>query len=197
MEWGITVAALLNLGLWSFLIGDNRLFRLVQSLYIGAAVAHTFVLAYRNTLIPNLWEPILEGKYVLLIPMILGLALFTRVSKKYSHVSKIPMSFIVGVGAALAIRGSLLSDFAAQIASAMVPLNKVNNIVILFGTICTLVYFTFTVKPTPVTKSMSTIGRYFMMAAFGAAFGNTVMARMSLLIGRLQFLWGDWLHIIK
>ncbi len=197
MDWGITVAALLNLGLWSFLIGDNRCFRLVQSLYVGAAVAHTFVLAYRNTLIPNLWEPLLEGKYVLIIPMILGLALFTRVSRKYSYISKVPMSFIVGVGAALAIRGSLLSDLVTQIGSAMVPLNNMTNVVILVGTICTLVYFTFTIKPTSVTKPMSTIGRYFMMAAFGAAFGNTVMARMSLLIGRLQFLLGDWLHLIK
>ena len=96
MKFGITVAALLNLGLWSFLIGDNRVFRLVQSLYVGAAVAHTFVLAYRNTLIPNLWQPFTEGKYVLVIPMVLGLALFTRVTK-ISHISY--PTFIVGVGA--------------------------------------------------------------------------------------------------
>ena len=197
MKLGITVAALLNLGLWSFLIGDNRVYRLVQSLYVGAAVAHAFVLAYRNTLIPNLWQPFTEGKYVLVIPMVLGMALFTRVTKKYSHISKIPMTFIVGVGAALAIRGALLSDLATQVASVMVSLNTVDNIVMLIGTLCTLIYFTFTIKPTPVTGTMSYIGRYFMMAAFGAAFGNTVMARMSLLIGRLQFLWGDWLGIIK
>lgn len=197
MDLGITVAAILNLGLWSFLIGDNPGFRLVQSLYVGAAVAHTFVLAYRNTLIPNLWEPLLAGKYVLLIPMALGLLLFTRVSKKHSYLSKVPLSFIVGIGAALAIRGAVFSDLAVQIASAMVPLTTVSNIIMLVGTICTLIYFTFTFKPTPVTRPISTLGRYIMMAAFGAAFGNTVMVRMSLLIGRLQFLWGDWLHLIK
>ncbi len=197
MRLGVTIAALLNLGLWSFLIGDNRLFRLVQNFYVGAAVAHTFVLAYRDTLIPNLWEPMIQGKYLLIIPALLGLLLFTRVVKKYSDISRIPMTFIVGVRAALAIRGSLLSDLATQVASIMVPLNNVNNVILIIGTICTLVYFTFTIKPTPVTKSMSVVGRFFMMAAFGAAFGNTVMARMSLLIGRLQFLWGDWLHLIK
>lgn len=197
MEIGITVAALLNLGLWSFLFGNNRVFRLVQSLYVGAAVAHTFVLAYRNTIIPNLWTPLVKGNYLLVIPLIMGLALFSRVSPKYSSISKVPMSFIVGVGAALAIRGGLFSDFAVQIASAMVPLNKAANITMLVGTISTLVYFTFTLRPNAVTKPVSKLGRYFMMAAFGAAFGNTVMARMSLLIGRLQFLWGDWLHLIK
>ncbi len=197
MDWGITVAALLNIGLWSFLLGDNLLFRVVQSLYVGAAVAHTFVLAYRNTLIPNLWEPLLGGKHILINPFVLGLMSFTRVSRKHAQISKIPISFIVAVGAALAIRGSLLSDLTQQVASAMVPLNSVNNIVMFIGIICTLAYFTFTIKPTPAMKSVSTLGRYFMMAAFGAAFGNTVMARMSLLIGRLQFLLGDWLHLIK
>jgi hypothetical protein len=34
------------------------------------------------------------------------------------------------------------------------------------------------------------------MVAFGAAFGYTVMARISLLIGRMQFLLGDWLHLM-
>jgi len=35
------------------------------------------------------------------------------------------------------------------------------------------------------------------MVSFGAAFGYTAMARISLLIGRLQFLLGDWLRIIQ
>ena len=32
------------------------------------------------------------------------------------------------------------------------------------------------------------------MVAFGAAFGTTVMGRMALLIGRIQFVLGDWLE---
>jgi hypothetical protein len=35
------------------------------------------------------------------------------------------------------------------------------------------------------------------MVAFGAGFGYTVMARISLLIGRMSFLLGDWLGIIE
>ena len=36
-------------------------------------------------------------------------------------------------------------------------------------------------------------GRWFLMIAFGAMFGNTVMARISLFIGRVQFLLNDWI----
>jgi hypothetical protein len=33
------------------------------------------------------------------------------------------------------------------------------------------------------------------MVAFGASFGNTVMGRVSLLIGRMRFLLHDWLGL--
>jgi hypothetical protein len=35
------------------------------------------------------------------------------------------------------------------------------------------------------------------MFAFGAIFGSTIMARMSLLIGRVYFLLHDWLNIAQ
>jgi hypothetical protein len=35
------------------------------------------------------------------------------------------------------------------------------------------------------------------MIAFGAAFGYTVMARVSLLIGRMMFLLYDWWPVAK
>jgi hypothetical protein len=35
------------------------------------------------------------------------------------------------------------------------------------------------------------MGKWFMMVGFGASFGLTVMARISLLIGRIQFLVND------
>jgi hypothetical protein len=36
-----------------------------------------------------------------------------------------------------------------------------------------------------------------MMMYFGVAFGNTVQGRFSLLLGRLLFLLGDWLGLVK
>ena len=60
----------------------------------------------------------------------------------------------------------------------------------------TLVYFFFTLEKKGVQGAVSKVGRYVMMIAFGAAFGNTVMARVSLFLGRMQFLLGDWLKMI-
>ena len=41
----------------------------------------------------------------------------------------------------------------------------------------------------------SKLGIYFLMVSFGAGYGYTVMSRISLLIGRFQFLLEDWLGL--
>ena len=71
-------------------------------------------------------------------------------------------------------------------------LETVNNVLLVVGVICGLVYFFFSKEHTGVFGAASRIGIWFLMVAFGAAFGYTVMARISLLIGRLGFL-GQWL----
>ncbi len=58
-------------------------------------------------------------------------------------------------------------------------------------------YFFFSIRPESgvgkVQTQAASLGRWFLMIAFGAMFGNTVMARLSLFIGRVQFLLHEWL----
>jgi len=57
--------------------------------------------------------------------------------------------------------------------------------VLLVGVVSVLFYFFFSVEHTGPGKVVARTGIIFLMISFGAAFGYTVMARMSLLIGRL------------
>jgi hypothetical protein len=61
------------------------------------------------------------------------------------------------------------------------------------GVVSGLIYFFFSVEHRGAFGVLSRVGIYFLMIAFGASFGYTVMARISLLIGRMQFLIDDWL----
>jgi hypothetical protein len=65
------------------------------------------------------------------------------------------------------------------------PASSLNTIIILVGVSSVLFYFFFSVEHTGPGKAVARTGILFLMIAFGAAFGYTVMARMSLLIGRL------------
>ena len=70
------------------------------------------------------------------------------------------------------------------------------NLVLVAGVLSTLVYFFFSKEHKGFIGAGAKLGIWYLMVAFGAAFGYTVMARISLLIGRMQFLLGDWLHLM-
>jgi hypothetical protein len=68
---------------------------------------------------------------------------------------------------------------------------------LVLGVIAVLVYFFFSVEHKGVVGSVSRIGILYLMVGFGASFGYTVMGRITLLLGRFQFLLGDWLGLIS
>ena len=67
----------------------------------------------------------------------------------------------------------------------------------MIGVVCTLIYFFFSREHKGLLGYTSRLGIIFIMIGFGASFGYTVMARVSLLIGRVQFLLGPWLGLIQ
>ena len=105
--------------------------------------------------------------------------------------------FMIGVSAGASIPRTMQSFIFKQMEATIQPLNSINAIVIALGLLFTLFYFFFSIEHKGPAKVASKIGIIFLMVSFGAAFGYTVMARISLLIGRTYFLFHDWLHIVK
>ena len=65
--------------------------------------------------------------------------------------------------------------------------------IVVIGVISTLIYFYFSKEHKGVLGATAKVGIWFIMIAFGAHFGYTVMGRVSLLIGRVQFLIETWI----
>jgi hypothetical protein len=91
---------------------------------------------------------------------------------------------MIGFGVPMAMHGTVL----VQMRGAMVPVRDINTFLIWLGTITVLLYFFFSKAQTGTYGKVVKIGIWYMMIGFGASFGYTVMARVSLLIGRIQFL---------
>lgn len=74
-----------------------------------------------------------------------------------------------------------------------------NNLIFVFVLLAVMSYFffSFDYEKRKTASGFAKIGRWMLMFAFGAMFGSTVMARMSLLIGRVWFLLFNWLHLVK
>jgi hypothetical protein len=86
-----------------------------------------------------------------------------------------------------------------QMRSTMTPqlvngsVDIILTVIVVVGVLSTLIYFYFSKEHTGVLGATAKLGIWFIMIAFGAHFGYTVMGRVSLLIGRVQFLVEDWI----
>ena len=68
-----------------------------------------------------------------------------------------------------------------------------SQLLVFIGTLCALIYFFFSKAHTGVFGGMAKFGIWILMIGFGASFGFTVMARISLFINRMQFLDQQWI----
>lgn len=207
---GVWVAALATLGAYSYLYKENPFFRITEHLLIGLTAAHLSVMGFTN-IKEMAWKPLVTGvKLWPIFPLIGGVLLLARWFPKAAWTSRIPLSFMMAVAGAVTITGQLDANFVRQIRATMMPLTSVNNVVFVVCVASTLTYFFFTVTAQVgsndsgavqglkrVLMATSEVGKWAMMIGFGASFGTTVMARISLFIGRLQFLFGEWIHILK
>jgi hypothetical protein len=198
---GTWIAATLTIAILSFLYRDNPLYRLAEHLYVGVSagfwVIYTWAFDVKPMLVDRFVQETGVEKWILIIPAVLGIIMLSRWIPKYGWLSRLPISFTVGIGAGLGITGSIQGFILPQIQATLLPLNSINNILIVIGFITTIFYFYFSREHKGLLGVSSRLGILFIMVAFGASFGYTVMARISLLIGRVYFLLHDWLHILR
>lgn len=204
---GIWLGAYFTLSIFSFLYKDNPFYKLAEQIFVGLSAGYWLIYTIYNILVPNLFNLLLTDfahNWLLLIPMLLGIMMLLRIIPSAQWLSRYPIALMVGTTAAIYMLLSFKSDFLAQIAATMVnpfkfssPVDVVGTILLIVGVLCGVYFFYFSKKQEGVFAIPSKIGIWFLMVSFGASFGYTVMARISLLIGRLDFLLRDWLHIIK
>jgi len=213
----VWVGALLTLGIFSFLYKDNPLYRFAEHLFVGVSAGYYVVIYYNNSILPNLFVPLFkEGKLLWIIPGILGLFFFLRFLPKMGWLSRWSFALYVGVGSGVAIPAVMQRNILSQMKGTMEPLvvpmtwtnffqdptfggfiSLVSIPLASLGVLFVLSYFFFSLEHKGVLRMSSKIGIVFLMVGFGASFGYTVMARVSLLIGRMVFLMKDWLGVIQ
>ena len=191
-----TVAALLTLAIFSFLYKDNPFYKIAEHLMVGTTAGYWVVILYHNTFKPNVLTKLDAGQWYYIIPTILGLLMWTRLVGKWSWISRYPLAFYLGIATGVAIPLEMKAKIIEQLDGSVhlitwmhtpqaTMLGTINNSLILIGVLAGLVYFFFSKAHKGVTGGVAQF----------ASFGFTVMARISLLIERLQFLLFDWLHL--
>lgn len=151
-----------------------------------------------------------------LVPCVLGVMILSRFFPSIGWMSRWPLAFIIGYGTGFNVVYIVQTFLLPQIYGMITPLieivrpadpafegltwggvmvlNTVSNLVLFVGVLSVIAYFFFSKAHTGAYGKFTRFGVWMLMLGFGATYGNTVMARMSLLIGRIQFLLYDWIE---
>jgi hypothetical protein len=221
---GLWVAALCTLAIFSFLYGDNPLYKFAEAVFVGSSAGYAMAIGFwdgivtlllrnltpglmRATFLPGI-DPEVQPSFIFLIPLALGIAMIWRLAPSGGWISRWALAFFIGATAGIRLLAYFESDFVAQIQSTVLPLvalaadgsfdwaTSLKNITIVFGILVCTVYFFFSIEHKGAVGTAARIGIWFLMITFGAGFGYTVMGRIALLSGRLEFLYDDWLWLI-
>lgn len=215
MNWhhpiGIWIGALGTIALFSLIYRENRVYRLVEHLFIGLAGGFLIKQTWNETLWPQCFEPMSQGAWPWAFAIGLGCFFYTIYSKKYSWMSRVAVGVLLGLVSGQIFQQTA-NEFIPQIQKSFKPLwvstsqlppgsgvtqlgMSLSNLFFVAIVVCVLTYFLFSFEQKGPIKKAANGGRYMLMFAFGAIFGSTVMARMALLIDRVWFLMHDWLGI--
>ncbi|MBF0365432.1 MAG: hypothetical protein HQK50_07660 [Oligoflexia bacterium] len=198
----IWIGAILTLLVFSYLWKENPFYRLAEHVFVGISVGYLVCITWFNVLKPKLFNPlIIDHEYILIIPFIISILMLFRFSSKHGWISFWPLAFLIGFSG-YAIPASIDANMLKQIQATVNVsfgndfMSILNATIILVGTLSCLIYFYFSIPHQGVIGRVAKFGSMLLMISFGASFGFTVMARISLLIGRILFLLRDWLGVV-
>ncbi|MGZ9164377.1 MAG: hypothetical protein ACXW4U_04295 [Anaerolineales bacterium] len=204
---------LFTLMIFSYLLGDNPLFRVAVYIFIGVSSGYAATVVCYQVLSPKLLDPLRTGDpnqlLLTMIPLFLSISLLAKLTPRISWIGNFAMAVLVGVGAAAALGGALLGTLIPQAQAAMdafdfrsAPTTSdaffglLNGIVMLAGTVFTLGYFHFSAERaadgTPrrnrVFELIAWVGRIFIAITLGVLFAGVYMSALTAMIERLSFI---------
>ncbi len=202
---GIWVAALLTLAIFSFLYKENPVYRFAEHLFVGVSAGYYLVQYCFSAIYKKLWVPVVDDhNYWIIGGGILGFLMLLRFHRKTEWLSRFAIAFYVAAWSGYlipsVIKAQVLTQVKGTILAAwdtpdMTLYDHVTAALLLIGTVSILIYFYFSHAHKGPLRSISQVGITFLMIGFGASFGYTIMGRITLLIGRFQFLFYEWMGI--
>jgi hypothetical protein len=210
---GLVIGFFCTLFVFSYLLGDNPLFRIATHLFVGVAAGYAAIITIYNVLLPQLIFPLFFESpqerllsIVLLVPSIFLFAKITPFRKAGNWV----MALLVGIGAAAAVGGAITGTLFPQMLGTINSFEAdppalsqeglftlVNAGIIVLGTLTTLIYFHFGVRAkagraperSMLIEKIGQLGQVFISITFGTLFAGVYLAALAALIERLSFLW--------
>lgn len=204
---GAWLAIFLTICILSFLYEDNPVYKLAEHIFLGVSIAIGVLEAWYGVFRPNLLDKLAAGNLLSVVPMVMIVMLFFKLSRTMDWVARIPIAFIVATFAGLNLTGEAKANLMSPMAASMPNLAELwqehglfdlsadgagvlSGLILVLGITATLLHFYFSAAHNRPLRAISRFAVIVLMLSFGASFGYTVMGRISLAIGRAQTLMG-------
>jgi hypothetical protein len=202
------VGLILTLMVFSYLIGDNPLFRVAVYLFIGVASGYAATIVWHDVLVPKLFQPLAALNPLSFVPLIFAILLLAKLSPRISWIGSFAMAVLVGVGAAAAVGGALIGTLMPQAQATIngfdvlsagnvgqAAFQFLEGSIVLVGTVVTLASFHFSAgraadgapRRNRILEGIAWVGRIFISITLGALFAGVYMSALTAMIERLSF----------
>lgn len=199
---GLFIGFILTLMVFSYLLGDNLLYRLAVYVFVGLTAGFVAVVTVESALLPWFDSTVGEGSALNiglgLIPALLALLLLFKTSSRLGRLGNLGIAFIIGVGAAVAVVGALtgtLVPLAADSADAGAR-ETLDSLILLIGVTTSLIYFQYLGRRAPggagerfrSLRAISLVGQGFVVVTLGALYAAAMLTSLTIFSERLGFL---------
>lgn len=200
---GIGIGLIVTIFVYSYLLGDNLLYRIAVHLLVGVSAGYAAVITIREVIWPVLnrlmADPANPDNLLWFVPLLLAFLLLFKALPRLAWVGNSPMAVLIGTGAAVALVGAISGTLWPQIAAAAQPATSgiIGAVITTLLTICTLLYFQFTGRhpenPPLWQRGVRHVGQFVLTVTFGALFAGVLSTSLALLTYQL----GQFLDLIQ
>ena len=197
----VLIGFILTLCIYSYLVGDNPLYRLAVHLLVGVSAAYAAVVAVREVFLPLaqrlVADPVATDSLLWLLPLFFALLLMLSWLRPVAWLADSSVGALVGVGAAVALVGTITGTLIPQVFLVENNILLAASIAVL--TVLALLYFQFTGKPgvdgtfavAGAQRIIAIGGRLVLSIAFAALFAGLLATSLALLVERVSF-FASW-----
>ncbi len=203
---GTIAGFVLTLMVFSYLLGDNLLYRIAVYVLVGLAAGYIAIVTVESVLLPWFQSTIGTGQPLNaglgMLPVLLVTLLLLKASSRLGRLGNLAIAFLVGVGTAVTLVGTLVGTLFPLIGTTGAGFNGdiINLFLIFAGVICSLIYFQYIltranpdgtrVRILPV-QLLSVIGQGFIVTALASLYAAAILTSLTIFSERIAFLFAQ------
>ncbi|RLF17108.1 MAG: hypothetical protein DRZ82_10155 [Thermoprotei archaeon] len=180
------------LSVWSYLYKPSAFSRISAVIVTSISTVHFLMWNFKQV-INMAVVPMVNGRWLYIFPIIFGILIYARLSKKYAWLASYSYSITLGMGTGATLSTLVAGSITGLIIGAITePFKGANafeiasGLVLWIGVILSMTYWLFTVEVKGPLEYAVKIGRLFLMCSIGILYAEDIIWSQSLLVKAME-----------